>query len=74
MITKITAAYVRHYSDNGQTTAYVEWIDHDSRKGRTEGRVCERADDTSNIPAGPHMQALFARARRDGVSVKTETW
>lgn len=29
---KIVKAYIRHYTDNGQRTAYVE---HD--KGRTEG-------------------------------------
>lgn len=31
----ITRAYVRHYSDNGQTKAYVEWSDG----SRTEGHA-----------------------------------
>jgi hypothetical protein len=57
---KITAAYVRTYSDSGQTVAYVEWSDG----SRTEGE-----------PDNPHMQALLARAKRDGVNVKLgEVW
>jgi len=55
----ITKAYIRHYSDNGQTTGYVEYGDG----SRTEGK-----------PRGVHMTALFARARREGVSVTRETW
>ena len=74
MITKITAAYIRHYRDNSQTTAYVEWIDHHGHNGRTEGRVCERDGDKPNAPAGSHMTALFARAVREGITPKLQTW
>jgi hypothetical protein len=31
MIRKITAAYIRKHTDNGQTVAYVEWMDHKGR-------------------------------------------
>lgn len=74
MIAKITAAYTRHYRDNGQTTAYVEWTDRRGKQGRTEGRVCSRDGDAPNTPAGPHMAALFARAKRDGVPITHEIW
>ena len=75
-IAKITDAYVRHYSDTGQRTAYVEWIDTKGRAGRTEGRVghcpqCGRGDDND---LGTHMQALFDRAAREGVEPRIERW
>lgn len=60
-IAKITKAYIRTYSDTGQVKSYVEWIDEMGKTGRTEG-------------SGPHMQALFERARREGVPVEKETW
>lgn len=56
---RITAAYVRHYRDNGQTTAYVEWADG----SRTEGCL-----------SGMHMQALFERARREGLTIGRQVW
>lgn len=60
---KITRAYIRHYSDNGQTTAYIEWSDG----SRTEGEA------TGNGP-GLHMRALFARAQREGIKIEHENW
>ena len=63
MVAKITKAYVRHYSDNGQTMAYVEWIDHKGKRGRTEG-------DENSL----HMAALLSRAKREGIAVTRETW
>jgi hypothetical protein len=63
MISKIVRTYSRHYADNGQVTAYVEWLDHKGRSGRTEGR-----------PDSAHMQALIERAEREGVPVQRETW
>ena len=58
--TIIKDAYIRHYGDNGQTTGYVEWSDG----SRTEGN-----------PRGLHMEALFARFRREtGRKVRRETW
>lgn len=63
MIAKITKAYIRTYTDTGQTTAYVEWIDDKGQSGRTEGKR-----------NGPHMQALLSRAKREGVRVERERW
>lgn len=63
MIKSVTKAYVRTYTDTGQVTAYVEWVDHRGRSGRTEGE-----------PDGTHMQALLARAEREGVKVEKERW
>lgn len=60
-IAKFTKAYIRHYSDNGQTTAYVEWQDRRGEKGRTEGT--EYA-----------MRHLMTAARAHGVPVIRETW
>ena len=54
-----TAAYVRTYSDSGQTKAYVEWSDG----SRTEGE-----------PDDAFMEALFERAKREGVKVRHEVW
>lgn len=62
-IAKITKAYIRHYADSGQTTAYVEWVDEKGKTGRTEGK-----------PSGLHMEALLNRARREGVAVEKQTW
>ena len=61
---QIIKAYIRHYTDNGQTTGYVEW-EHTEEDGnaRTEGD-----------PDGAHMSALFRRAEREGVHVTYETW
>ncbi|KKL22226.1 hypothetical protein LCGC14_2437570 [marine sediment metagenome] len=69
-IAQVTDAYVRHYSDNGQTTAYVEWYDQDGDGGRTEGNLfpCE------HVVLGAHMAALFARANREGIAIRGETW
>jgi len=53
------AAYVRTYTDSGQTKAYVEWSDG----SRTEGE-----------PGDPFMEQLFDRAKREGVRVRHEVW
>jgi hypothetical protein len=62
-IAKIVAAGVRHYSDNGQTRAWVTWVDSRGRKGETGGD-----------PGSAHMQALLARAKREGAPFVKETW
>jgi hypothetical protein len=62
-ITRIVGARVRHYSDSGQTKAYVDWIDEKGKRGTTEGD-----------PDGAHMQALLARATREGAPIAKETW
>lgn len=63
MITKITKVYIRTYSDSGQTTAYIEWIDNRNKTGRTEGK-----------PDNTHMQALLNRAKREGVEIERQRW
>ena len=55
----ITKVYTRRYSDNGTIRTYVEW----SNGSRTEG-----------IEDNLHMQALLARAAREGVEHTYETW
>ena len=75
MIAKITAAYTRHYRDNGQTMAYVEWIDHNGRAGRTEGPVNPvKPGATMAEKYGVHMGALIARAICQGVNVEHQVW
>lgn len=54
-------AYVRHYTDNDQRTAYVEWSDG----SRTEGN-----GDTPGV----HMLSLFTKAQREGIRIERETW
>ena len=62
-IARFTKAYIRTYSDTGQTVAYVEWIDSGGKVGRTEGP-----------PDHAHIKELLAAARRAGVKVGRETW
>jgi hypothetical protein len=70
MIARITDAYVRHYPDNGQSDAYVEWIDDKGQSGRTVGPLFPCAPVILNT----HMTALFARANREGIAIRGETW
>lgn len=58
MITQILSARVTEYWDNGQTIAYVEWRDSRGKTGTTSGD-----------PNNAHMQALLARAEREGIEV-----
>lgn len=76
MIAKITRAYVRHYRDNGQTTAYVEWVDHKGETGRTEGKVLLPGNTKAPLAAvcGMHMGSLLARAICHGVEIEREAW
>lgn len=70
----ITRAYVRHYSDNRQTKAYVEWSDG----SRTEGDAHIMGDKPGGngwlLTTGTHMAALLARAERDGLAIERQTW
>jgi len=72
----ITRAYIRHYGDNGQTTAYVDWFDGKGKPGRTEGPALwlKEGLDHRHAPDGEHMRALFARAEREGVVITREVW
>lgn len=73
MISKITRAYVRTYSDNGQTKACVEWIDHRGQTGRTEGDVRAKTGTLAAV-YGDHMGALMARAICSGIEIQREVW
>lgn len=65
----ITRVVVRHYTDNDQTTAYVFWSDGSRTEGEPPGCpfLGYRGD-------RGHMEALFARALREGLRVEQETW
>ena len=62
-IAKITKAYIRYYTDSGQTTAYVEWKDYKGKQGRSEGSRFST-----------HMVELMKRAEREGITVERQTW
>ena len=70
----ITRAYIRHYSDNSQTAAYVEWSDG----GRTEAEAHILGDKPGGygwlFTTGTHMTALLARATREGIAIEREMW
>lgn len=65
---KIKRAYTRHYRDNDQRSAYVDWADG----SRTEGE----AEDYHGIllPVGMHMGLLFERALAQGLKIEHEIW
>jgi hypothetical protein len=72
-IARVTAAYIRTYSDTGQTSACVKWIDVRGRPGIAEGDVtshCPYCKQTMSNTNGlsPHMKALFDRACLDGIT------
>jgi hypothetical protein len=63
MTCQITLVYLRTYSDTGQKVLYVEWSD-----GSRTSCEAERATKST------HMQALLARAQREGIILETESW
>ena len=75
-IDKINRIYVRRYRDNGQITAYVDWIDTAGRAGRTEANPAMFARSRRHwiFTFGTHMHALFERGRREGLRLQRETW
>lgn len=77
MIARVTRMFIRRYSDNGQTVAYVEWLDRRGKPGRTEGtpqRIPSRHGRPETWTFGEHMHALFGRGRREGLTLQRETW
>ncbi len=64
----IKRLYTRHYRDNDQLTAYVEWSDG----ARTEGRA--ELYHGVRVPVGTHMGGLFDAGLRQGLTVEHETW
>jgi hypothetical protein len=73
MIAQITKAYTRLYRDNGQHTAYVEWVDRNGREGRTEAPVLQATGTLAEV-YGLHMGALMARAICSGHAPTHEKW
>jgi hypothetical protein len=65
---QIKRIFTRRYTDNRQTTAYVEWADG----GRTEGPAADYHGIL--IPTGAHMGLLFDRAIASGFTVEREIW
>ena len=63
MIVKITRMYTRTYTDNGQVTTYVEWMDNKGKTGRTEGPA-----------SNGHMKALIEGGQQEGLQLEIETW
>lgn len=71
---KIKRLLIRHYRDNGQTVAYVEY----ANGSRTEGPIHDCCpccgQDMPGNGMGSHLAALFARGQREGLPVIRETW
>lgn len=63
----IKRVYVRRYSDNGDTVAYVEWFDGSRTEARLRWFGLTRR-------FGDHMHALLKRAAREGLKLERETW
>lgn len=57
---QIKRVYTRHYHDNGQNCAYVEWQDG----SRTEGKAADYHG----------VGLLFDRALAEGLTIKREVW
>lgn len=68
----IVGLFVRRYSDTGQVTAYVAWSDGSRAEGTVQCSINHRRPTTFHF--GPHMHALAARARCEGVVLQRETW
>ena len=62
-IDKIIAAHVITYSDTGEKVGSIEWIKTNGDVGVTKGSL-----------HSTHIDALFARARREGVPIKRVTF
>jgi hypothetical protein len=63
MISKITRAAIRIYSNNGRHVALIWYINNHGHYEVIEGR-----------PNGLHMLQLLKRAEREGVKVERQIW
>lgn len=72
MTNKIKRIYTRHYRDNGQLVAYVEWADGARTEGQADRSTNPRHPTTFSF--GTHMHALFNRAKREGLTMQREVW
>lgn len=61
----IKRALTRFYSDNRQLSAIVIWADGSATYGKARKPL---------EPIGLHVQALFDRAKRDGLTIEHEVW
>ncbi len=66
----ITRVCIRRYTDNGQVTAYVFW----SNGSRTEGEPPQGDAILGYRSSCGYMEALFASAIRQGLTIERETW
>lgn len=73
MPNQIKRAYIRRYSDTGQTFAYIEWA-NGSRTEGTAHSIQRRMGTPIIFSFGTHMHALFVRAKREGTPLTRETW
>lgn len=64
----IKRIYTRHYRDNDQLMAYVDW----ANGTRTEGAAGDYHGVV--VPLGTHMGVLFDRALREGLTIEREVW
>lgn len=62
MIAKITAACTRYYSDNGQVTTYVEWVDDEGETGRLGPPMGSKAPRPAHGIQGAHVEPAPAGA------------
>lgn len=63
---------VRRYRDNRMVVAYVEWADGTRTEGQATFGGSHHRLRTGSF--GLHMHSLFARAKRDGLTMQRETW
>lgn len=77
-IAKVTRYYIRHYRDNGQTTAYCDAETVGGWGIRIEGAIqpCfpHTLLDCEAHGCVAHMMALGRRAIREGLTIETEVW
>lgn len=62
----ITRATIHRYRDTGQVQSLVHWSDGSATTGAATWH--------NKRPVGVHMQQLFARAVREGVTPTYEEW
>lgn len=71
----IAKAFIRCYRDNRMYQANIEWSDGSVTQGTIQPKNSKaylmRLHD---FKLGPHLEALFARAEREGVTIGKELW
>lgn len=70
----ITKAFIRYYRDNGQYQASVHWSDGSTTSGMVKRKPSCFLMRPSSFVLGSHLEALFARAQREGLTIGKEIW